>query len=173
MEAGVRAATLLTLLSTAVRNDLDVWAYLKDVLDRMLAGSADYESLRADVWKRFHPEAVRQCRVDERRDQADREQFRRTQRRLSNLRDVPEPPPPRHRSPIIDASRRCPSVPLSLSTHPPRLDCARPMSRACDCTGPRLAQPDRACAATWDCCTVTKFAAIWMKERRAPWVGCA
>lgn len=94
VEAGVRAATLLTLVSTAVRNDLDVWAYVKDVLDRLLAGSTDYESLRADVWKRFHPEAVRQYRVDERRDQADRRQFRRAQRRLSNLRDVPEQPPP-------------------------------------------------------------------------------
>jgi hypothetical protein len=44
-----------------------VWAYLKDVLDRLLTGSTDYESLRADVWKQSHPEAVRQYRADERR----------------------------------------------------------------------------------------------------------
>ena len=83
VEAGVRAATLLTIVSTALRNDLDVWAYVKDVLDQLLVGRTDYESLRADVWKRSHPEAVRQYRADERRDQADRKQFRRAQRRLS------------------------------------------------------------------------------------------
>lgn len=84
VEAGVRAATLLTIVSTAVRNDLDVWAYVKDVLDQLLAGSTDYEALRADVWKKSHPEAVRQYRADERRDAADRQQFHRARRRLAN-----------------------------------------------------------------------------------------
>jgi hypothetical protein len=84
VEAGVRTATLMTIISTALRNDLDVWAYVKDVLDQLLAGCTDYESLRADVWKQSHPEAVRQYRADERRDQADRKQFHRAQRRLSN-----------------------------------------------------------------------------------------
>jgi transposase len=89
VEAGARAATLLTIVSTAVRNDLDVWAYMKDVLDRLLAGSTDYESLRADVWKHSHPEAVRQYRADERRDQADRQRFRRACRQLSKSDDAP------------------------------------------------------------------------------------
>lgn len=84
VEAGVRAATLMTIISTALRNDLDVWAYVKDLLDQLLAGCTDYESLRADVWKQSHPEAVRQYRTDERRDQADRKQFHRAQRRLSD-----------------------------------------------------------------------------------------
>ena len=84
VEAGVRAATLLTIVSTAVRNDLDVWAYVKDVLDHLLAGSTDYESLRADVWKESHPEAIRQYRADERRDAADRQRFQRAYRRLTN-----------------------------------------------------------------------------------------
>jgi transposase len=83
VEAGVRAATIMTIISTALRNDLDVWAYVKDVLDQLLAGCTDYESLRADVWKKSHPEAVRQYRMDERRDQADRQRFHRAQRRLS------------------------------------------------------------------------------------------
>lgn len=81
--AGERAADFLTLVTSAVRNDLDVWAYLKDVLDRLLAGSTDYETLRPDVWKASHPEAVRQYRAEERRDRADRKQFRREQRRKS------------------------------------------------------------------------------------------
>jgi transposase len=83
VEAGNRAATLLTIISTAVRNDLDVWAYVKDVLDHLLAGSTDYHSLRADVWKQSHPDLVRSYRADERRDAADRRHYRRAQRRLT------------------------------------------------------------------------------------------
>ncbi len=82
-----RAATLLTIVSTALRNALDVWAYVKDVLDRLLKGSTDYESLRADVWKQSHPEAVRQYRTDERRDQADRQRYRRARRRMPDQAD--------------------------------------------------------------------------------------
>lgn len=83
VEAGNRAAILHTIISTALRNDLDVWAYIKDVLDRLLAGSTDYASLRADVWKDSHPEHIRTYRADERRDAADRQRFRRAGRRLA------------------------------------------------------------------------------------------
>ncbi len=85
-DAGDRAATLLTLVSTAVRNDLDVWAYLKDVMDQSLAGSTDYESLRADVWKQSHPQFVRTYRTDERRNAADRTRLTRAQRRVANAK---------------------------------------------------------------------------------------
>jgi transposase len=85
-DAGERSATLLTLISTALRCDLDVWAYLKDVLDQLLAGSTDYESLRADVWKQSHPQSVRTYRTEERRDTADRTRLTRAQRRLQNAR---------------------------------------------------------------------------------------
>lgn len=83
VESGYRTATLLTIISTAVRNDLDVWAYVKDVLDELLAGSTDYHSLRADVWKQSHPESVRTYRADERRDAADRRHYRRAKRRIA------------------------------------------------------------------------------------------
>lgn len=86
-DAGDRAATLLTLISTALRNDLDVWAYLKDVLDELLSGSTDYESLRADVWKQSHPQFVRTYRSDERRDTANRTSLTRAQRRLQNAKN--------------------------------------------------------------------------------------
>jgi transposase len=82
LEAGRRAATLLTLISSAVRNDLDVWAYLNDALDKLLAGSTDYHALRPDVWKQTHAQAVRTYRSDERRDAADHRRFRRARRRL-------------------------------------------------------------------------------------------
>lgn len=83
LAAGRRAANLMTIVSTAARNDLDVWSYLKDVLDQILAGCTDWESLRADRWKQRHPEAVRTYRVDERRDAIDRRQTRRARRRLT------------------------------------------------------------------------------------------
>lgn len=84
--AGERAADFLTLVSSAVRNDLDVWAYIKDVLDQLLAGCTDYEPLRPDVWKLSHPESIRTYRTEERRDRADRKQRRRTRRRQAVAR---------------------------------------------------------------------------------------
>ena len=71
----------MTLVASAVRNDLDVWAYLKDVLDRLLAGETDYEPLRCDIWRESHPESIRHYRARERRDKADRKQARRAARR--------------------------------------------------------------------------------------------
>lgn len=82
--AGERAADFMTLVSSAVRNDLDVWAYVKDVLDQLLAGSTDYESLRPDIWKKSHPESIRVYRAKERRDRADRKQRRRSRRRSTS-----------------------------------------------------------------------------------------
>ena len=81
--AGERAADFFTLVSSALRNNLDVWAYIKDVLDRLLAGETDYASLRPDVWGQQHPESIRVYRIAERRDRADRKQFRREARRKS------------------------------------------------------------------------------------------
>jgi hypothetical protein len=79
--AGERAADFFSLVSSALRNDLDVWAYVKDVLDQLLSGSTDYASLRPDIWKTAHPEAIRTYREEERRDRADRTQRRRAARR--------------------------------------------------------------------------------------------
>jgi len=81
--AGERAADLITLVSSAVRNDLDVWAYVKDVLDQLLSGATDYDSLRPDAWKQSHPDSIRTYRAKERRDRADRKQRRRAQRRIT------------------------------------------------------------------------------------------
>ena len=79
--AGYRAADLMTLVSSAVRNDLDVASYLKDLLDRLLAGDTDFHSMRPDIWKQSHPEAVRVYRQEERRDRADAKRSRRAHRR--------------------------------------------------------------------------------------------
>ena len=85
-DAGDRALAPFTLVGTAHRNDLDVYAYLKDALDQLLSGSTDYESLRADVWKTHFPESIRTYRSEERRDVADRRRSTRAQRRLANLK---------------------------------------------------------------------------------------
>jgi hypothetical protein len=79
---GDRAAQLMTLVSSAIRNSLDVSAYLKSVLDQLLAGSTDYESMCPHIWKQAHPEAVRQYREEERRDAVERQQVRRARRRI-------------------------------------------------------------------------------------------
>jgi transposase len=80
---GEQSARMMTLVSSARRHDLDVGVYLKDVLDQLLAGSTDYHRLLPDVWKQSHPEAIRQYRVEERRDKAERKQLQAARRRLA------------------------------------------------------------------------------------------
>jgi hypothetical protein len=80
--AGYRAADLMSLVSSAARNDLDVFLYVKDVLDRLLAGEADYAALRPDVWKQSHPEAIRIYRQEERRSRAEAKVVKRARRRI-------------------------------------------------------------------------------------------
>ena len=82
--AGYRAADLMTLCSSAIRNDLDVYAYVKDVLDTLLSGSTDYASLRPDVWAKSHPDSIREYRVEERRDRNARRDRARLNRRLAS-----------------------------------------------------------------------------------------
>ena len=68
------------LSGSAKRHHLDVWMYLRDVLDRMLSGETDYSRLVPDVWKADHPEAVREYRVAESRQKEDRKQITRARR---------------------------------------------------------------------------------------------
>jgi len=81
VSGGERSAGFLTLVSSALRNDLDVWVYVKDVLDQLLRGSTDYESLLPWNWAAAHPEAIRQYRIDERRDRSSRRTAQRAKRR--------------------------------------------------------------------------------------------
>jgi len=83
VEAGRRAAILLTIVSTAHRYHLDIWLYVKDVLDRLLAGESDLAALRADGWAAAHPETIRPHRVEEARYRADAKATRRARRRAS------------------------------------------------------------------------------------------
>ena len=79
--AGERSAGFMTLVSSALRNDLSVWHYTKDVLDQLLSGVTDYEPLLPWNWAALHPEAIREYRIKERRQRADRKQTKRADRR--------------------------------------------------------------------------------------------
>ena len=70
MRAGIRNASLMTLVASAQRNDLDVMMYLESVITHMLRGTAKVEELLPDVWKTHHPEAIRTYRVEERQEKA-------------------------------------------------------------------------------------------------------
>jgi hypothetical protein len=81
LAGGERSAGFLTLCSSALRNDLDVWQYVKDVLDPLLSGSTEYESLLPWTWAAANPEAIRQYRIAKRRTRGARKTLHRTARR--------------------------------------------------------------------------------------------
>jgi len=81
LASGERAANLMTIIGSAIRNDLDVHAYLEDVLRRSLSGETDWASMAPHVWKQEHPESIRKYRQEERRQAADRKRVRRARRR--------------------------------------------------------------------------------------------
>ena len=85
---GERTAGFLTLVSSALRNDLDVWQYVKDVLDQLLAGVTDYEPLLPWNWAATHPDAIREYRVEERKDRTEGKRQKREDRRRKKLRAV-------------------------------------------------------------------------------------
>ena len=70
MRAGIRNASLMTLVASAHRNDLDVTTYLESVITHMLRGTAKVEELLPDIWKQQHPEAIRTYRTEERQEKA-------------------------------------------------------------------------------------------------------
>ncbi len=80
-DAGERTATILTVVGSAHRHDLDVWAYLRDVLERLARGTTELEALLPDVWKAAHPEHVRTFREQEKQERADARRYRRARRR--------------------------------------------------------------------------------------------
>ena len=85
----MRIAGFLTLVSSALRNDLDVWSYVKDVLDQLLADSTDYASLLPWNWAAAHPDAIRTYRVEERKQRSVRQSAKRAERRRQKKRASP------------------------------------------------------------------------------------
>ncbi len=81
LRGGERSAGFMTLCSSAHRNDVDVWAYVNDVLNRLLAGETDYEPLLPWNWAQAHPKSVRVYRQQERKDKQVRQREKRKKRR--------------------------------------------------------------------------------------------
>jgi NAD(P)H-dependent FMN reductase len=71
LRAGSRNASLMSLVASALRMELDVSMYLKSIITHRLRGTAKLEELLPDRWRANHPEAVREYRERERRDKAD------------------------------------------------------------------------------------------------------
>lgn len=69
------------MVASAARHDLDVWAYLRDVLDRLAIGSANLPSLLPDAWAVAHPGAIRSYRAHEREALAAAKRARRQRNR--------------------------------------------------------------------------------------------
>lgn len=82
---GERAAVILTVIASAHRHDLDVWAYLRDVLERLAKGEQNLEELLPDVWKASHPEHVRNFREQERQHRSDDRRYRSAKRRIKRV----------------------------------------------------------------------------------------
>jgi transposase len=80
-EAGPRAALLYTVVASAARHDLDIWAYLRDAMEQLATGPTDLASLLPDVWAAAHPESIRAYRGREREAQATAKRDRRNRRR--------------------------------------------------------------------------------------------
>ncbi len=84
-EGGERSAVILTVIASAHRHDLDVWAYLRDILERLAKGDAALEQLLPDVWKTSHPQQVRMFREEEREQRAENRRYQAAKRRLEAL----------------------------------------------------------------------------------------
>jgi transposase len=81
-QAGPRAAVLYTVVASAARHDLDLWAYLRDILERLAASASDLAQLLPDAWAKNHPASVRAYRGREREAQATAKRERRKRRRV-------------------------------------------------------------------------------------------
>ncbi len=88
LAGGERNARFLSLVSSAHRNDLDVWAYVDDVLKRLLAGETNYEPMLPCNWAKDHPESIRTYRQNERSDREVRQHKKRQSRRAEQKRQA-------------------------------------------------------------------------------------
>jgi transposase len=80
-EGGERSAVILS----AHRHDLDVWAYLRDILERLAKGETALELLLPDLWKASHPQQVRTFREEEREQRGENRRYQAAKRRLESL----------------------------------------------------------------------------------------
>ena len=82
---GEVAAAMYSLVTSAARHNLDVWAYVDDCLRKLSGGSVDYEALLPDIWRGSHPESIRVYRDAEKKSRRLTTQQRRVRRRESRV----------------------------------------------------------------------------------------
>lgn len=82
--AGPHAAVLYTIVASAARHHLDVWAYLRDVLERLSTGGVTLEGLLPDVWAASHPDSIHKFRRHEQTARAAATASRRARRRAKH-----------------------------------------------------------------------------------------
>jgi hypothetical protein len=82
---GEVAATMYSLVSSAARHHLDVWAYVNDCLRKLSGGSTDHHSLLPDVWRDCHAESIRVYRDAEKESRRLTTQQRRIRRREAKV----------------------------------------------------------------------------------------
>ena len=85
IRGGERTAGFFTLVSSALRDDLDVWRYVNDVLEQPRAGVTVYAPLLPGNWAQAHADAVRQYRIEERKERTDGKAENRADRRRIKL----------------------------------------------------------------------------------------
>jgi hypothetical protein len=78
---GEVAARMYTVITSAMRHQLDLWAYLDDVLRSLVSGQVDLERLLPDRWAAAHPESIRTYRQQESLARAAKTKARRALRR--------------------------------------------------------------------------------------------
>lgn len=83
LAAGPHAAVLYTIVASAARHHLDVWAYLRDVLERLASGGVRLEDLLPDVWAASHPDSIHEFRRQEQAARATATADRRALRRVA------------------------------------------------------------------------------------------
>ena len=79
---GEVAARMYTLVASASRHKLDLWAYTDDVLRRLAGGQQEIEALLPDRWASDHPESIRNYREAESLARAAKTKARRARRRI-------------------------------------------------------------------------------------------
>ena len=79
--AGEVAALMYTLIASASRHNLDLWAYLDDVLRQLAGGQSDLECLLPDRWAASHPDSIRTYRQAEQEARQATTKARRARRR--------------------------------------------------------------------------------------------
>jgi transposase len=78
---GEVAARMYTVIASASRHSVDLWAYLDDVLRRLVGGERQLDELLPDRWAASHPESIRSYRQAENAARAAKTKARRARRR--------------------------------------------------------------------------------------------